>query len=52
VAILPADTLTHASHLMIVHGRRTSVARKPACPMCPVRTLCPWPHKTRGAADA
>jgi endonuclease-3 len=52
VAILPPDTLTHASHLMITHGRRTCVARKPLCPACPVRALCPWPHKTRGAASA
>ena len=22
-------------------------ARKPACPVCPVRALCPWPGKTR-----
>jgi endonuclease-3 len=48
VAVLPADTLTHASHLMITHGRRTCVARRPACPVCPVRALCPWPHKTPG----
>jgi len=48
VAILPPDTLTHASHLMITHGRRTCVARKPLCPACPVRALCPWPHKTHG----
>jgi endonuclease III len=52
VAILPPDTLTHASHLMITHGRRTCVARKPACPACPVRALCPWPHKTQGPARA
>jgi len=52
VAILPPDALTHASHLMITHGRRTCVARKPLCPACPVRALCPWPHKTRGAASA
>jgi len=52
VAVLPADTLTHASHLMITHGRRTCVARKPACPACPVRALCPWPHKTPGPSRA
>ena len=50
VAILPPDTLTHASHLMIIHGRRTCAARKPLCPACPVRALCPWPHKTHGTA--
>ena len=47
VKILPADRLTQASHLLIFHGRRCCVARKPACPVCPVRALCPWPHKTR-----
>jgi endonuclease III len=47
-AILPPESLTHASHLMITHGRRTCVARKPLCPACPVRALCPWPHKTPG----
>ena len=50
VAVLPPDRLTHASHLMITHGRRTCVARKPLCPVCPVRALCPWPHKTQGPA--
>src|SRR5215468_2025144 len=52
VAVLPSDRLTHASHLMITHGRRTCVARKPLCPACPVRALCPWPHKTHGEARA
>jgi endonuclease-3 len=51
-AILSPDGLTHASHLMITHGRRTCVARKPLCPACPVRALCPWLHKTHGAARA
>jgi endonuclease III len=47
VAILPRGALTRATHLFIVHGRRTCTARKPACPGCPVRTLCPWPDKGR-----
>jgi endonuclease-3 len=47
VNILPADRLTEASHLLIFHGRRVCFARKPACPVCPVRQLCPWPDKTR-----
>ena len=47
VALLPKGTLTRATHLLIVHGRRTCLARKPACPVCPVRALCPWPDKTR-----
>ena len=47
VAVLPRGTLTRTTHLLIVHGRRTCTARKPACPVCPVRALCPWPDKTR-----
>ncbi|HEU4370010.1 MAG TPA: endonuclease III [Methylomirabilota bacterium] len=47
VQVLPRGRLTQATHLLIVHGRRTCTARTPACPVCPVRTLCPWPHKTR-----
>jgi endonuclease-3 len=47
VDILPREKLTQVTHLLIVHGRRTCQARKPACPACPVRPLCPWPDKTR-----
>jgi endonuclease-3 len=47
VTVLPRGTLTRATHLLIVHGRRTCTARKPACPVCPVRVHCPWRDKTR-----
>ena len=47
VQVLPRKTWTRVSHLLQAHGRRTCAARKPACPVCPVRTLCPWPDKTR-----
>ena len=47
VAILPRTGLTQATHLLITHGRGTCTARRPACPTCPVRALCPWPGKTR-----
>ena len=47
VGILPAGRLTQGTHLLIIHGRRTCTARKPACPVCAVRALCPWPDKTR-----
>ena len=46
VQVLPRKTWTRVSHLFQAHGRRTCTARKPACPVCPVRTLCPWPDKT------
>jgi endonuclease-3 len=45
--VLPRKTWTRASHLFQAHGRRTCTARKPACPACPIRALCPWPDKTR-----
>ena len=45
--VLPRKSWTRASHLFQAHGRRTCAARKPACPVCPVRALCPWPEKTR-----
>jgi endonuclease-3 len=47
VEVLAKGRLTQATHLLIIHGRRTCLARTPACPICPVRSLCPWPGKTR-----
>jgi endonuclease-3 len=47
VTILPRGRLTPGTHLLITHGRRTCLARKPACPACAIRPLCPWPGKTR-----
>jgi endonuclease-3 len=52
VQVLPRESLTRATHLLITHGRRTCVARTPKCAVCPVRSLCPWPHKTATGAHA
>ncbi len=52
VATLPRGRLTRATHLLIIHGRRTCHARKPACPLCPVLARCPWPDKTRPEVKA
>jgi len=46
VDVLPRREWTLTTHLLTTHGRRTCSARKPACPVCPVRALCPWPGKT------
>jgi endonuclease III len=46
-ALIPRPKWTRATHLLIIHGRRTCGARKPACPVCPVAALCPWSGKTR-----
>ena len=45
--VIPKPRWTRFCHLIQAHGRRTCTARKPACPVCPVRHLCPWPEKTR-----
>ena len=45
--VLPKARWTHACHLMQAHGRRICTARKPDCPVCPIRAQCPWPDKTR-----
>lgn len=47
VDVLPKTELTLTTHLLQSHGRRCCVARKPLCPVCPVKTLCPWPGKTK-----
>jgi len=44
-AVIPRAQWTHATHLLIIHGRRTCHARKPDCPRCPVNALCPWTGK-------
>jgi endonuclease III len=41
MAIVPAPYLTKAHHWLILHGRYTCVARKPKCPECVIRDLCP-----------
>ena len=45
--VLPEKEWTFTTHLVQAHGRRCCFARKPLCPGCPVRTLCPWPGKTK-----
>jgi endonuclease III len=45
--VLPETEWTLTTHLVQAHGRRCCFARKPLCPTCPVRTLCPWPGKTK-----
>ena len=39
--IVPRKEWTNWSHAMVFHGRRCCFARKPNCPGCPVRELCP-----------
>ncbi|QFU07824.1 Endonuclease III [Rhodobacteraceae bacterium THAF1] len=43
---VPAEYQLHAHHWLILHGRYTCVARKPKCPACLIRDLCPYEEKT------
>jgi len=47
--VIPRTEWTHATHLLIIHGRQVCRARTPACQDCPVAGLCPWPGKTRSS---
>ena len=43
---IPVDYQQHAHHWMILHGRYHCKARKPMCPTCIIRDLCPFEDKT------
>jgi endonuclease-3 len=40
-ALLPEEKWGRAHQLLIWHGRRTCIARRPRCSACPVAALCP-----------
>ncbi len=42
--VCPPELIYPFHVLMIAHGRRTCQARRPACPRCPLRSLCDWPR--------
>jgi endonuclease-3 len=39
--LFPKDQWIELAHTLIQHGRRVCLARKPKCPVCPVKALCP-----------
>jgi endonuclease-3 len=45
LAATPKEFLQHAHHWLILLGRYTCVARRPACARCPVSRWCEWPEK-------
>ena len=45
--IVPKEEWTHFSNLLIWHGRRTCVARKPLCDSCVIRKLCDYGSRLR-----
>jgi len=38
--IIPKDQWTHFSNLLVWHGRKTCMAKKPLCEICPILKLC------------
>ncbi len=49
--LLPKAYWTLFSHLLIWHGRRTCVARKPNCPACNIRSVCNYYAETGKLAE-
>jgi endonuclease-3 len=41
MAIIPRESWIEIAHLLIWHGRRVCIARKPNCPGCPLNDICP-----------
>jgi endonuclease-3 len=49
---VPAPYRKDAHHWLILHGRYTCTARRPACDRCLLADLCPWPGKAAAVAGA
>ena len=47
MGIVPKQEWTHFSNLLVWHGRRTCVARKPLCERCPIRKWCDYGSKIK-----
>jgi endonuclease-3 len=45
MALVPRERWIKTTDLLIFHGRRICQARRPACGICPVFSLCRWPHR-------
>ena len=46
-AVVPDTKRVRFCHLLQYHGRRVCFAKKPRCPQCTIRSLCPYPEKTK-----
>jgi endonuclease-3 len=47
--LVPREDWTLVSHLLIFHGRRVCIARRPQCEACVLADLCPSAFKAPGA---
>ena len=44
--LVPEKQRVRFCHLLQYHGRRVCLAKRPRCPTCTIRSLCPYPNKT------
>jgi endonuclease-3 len=47
MAIVPEKQRVRFCHLMQYHGRRVCLAKKPKCPECTIKDICPFSEKTK-----
>jgi len=47
LAVVPEEFRRYAHHWLILHGRYVCTARRPRCEDCPIRDLCPYPHRSQ-----
>ena len=45
--LVPEKQKVRLCRLLQYHGRRVCFAKKPRCPECTIRSLCPYPDKTK-----
>lgn len=45
IAIVPQKDWILLSHMMILHGRETCIARRPRCMVCKLNKICPYGKK-------
>jgi endonuclease-3 len=48
-AAVPPSRMLEAHLLLVTHGRRTCVARRPRCEECVLADRCPWPRSQKSA---
>jgi len=45
MALIKQERWTRTTDLLIFHGRKVCIARRPRCGQCPVFALCRWPQR-------
>ena len=45
IKLFPKEYLKDVNHLLVWHGRKTCIARKPQCEQCPIKNYCKFYQK-------